>query len=65
MLSTSTAGVPADQQLLMFAGRQLFPDSALLLDHLALDTYSLAHEVHFGALVTFFSSSTPWQGNTL
>eukprot|EP00878_Enallax_costatus_P043598 GHUV01051626.1.p1 GENE.GHUV01051626.1~~GHUV01051626.1.p1 ORF type:complete len:257 (+),score=87.20 GHUV01051626.1:404-1174(+) len=38
-------GVSPDQQLLMFAGRQLFPDSALLLDHLALDSYSLAHEV--------------------
>lgn len=39
------SGVPADQQLLMFAGRQLFPDTALLLEHLALETYSLAHEV--------------------
>jgi hypothetical protein len=38
-------GVPAHQQLLLFAGQVLCPDSALLLDHLGLDKFSLAHEV--------------------
>lgn len=39
------AGVPAANQALLFAGRQLAPDSALLLTDLQLDKYSLAHEV--------------------
>ncbi|WIA22995.1 hypothetical protein OEZ86_009913 [Tetradesmus obliquus] len=38
-------GVPVHQQLLLFAGQVLCPDSALLLDHLGLDKFSLAHEV--------------------
>jgi hypothetical protein len=39
------AGTPVGNQALLFAGRHLGPDSALLLDELQLDSYSLAHEV--------------------
>jgi hypothetical protein len=39
------SGVPVHQQLLLFAGQVLCPDSALLLEHLGLDKFSLAHEV--------------------
>lgn len=39
------AGTPDSNQALLFAGRQLGPDAALLLDELQLDSYSLAHEV--------------------
>jgi hypothetical protein len=37
--------VPASHQVLLFAGRQLAPDSALLLHDLHLDSFSLAQEV--------------------
>lgn len=39
------AGTPVGNQALLFAGRHLGPDSALLLEELQLDSYSLAHEV--------------------
>ncbi|KAF6263369.1 hypothetical protein COO60DRAFT_459029 [Scenedesmus sp. NREL 46B-D3] len=38
-------GVSVHQQLLLFAGQVLCPDSALLLGNLGLDRFSLAHEV--------------------
>lgn len=39
------AGVAVGQQLLLFAGQVLCPDTALLLEDLGLDRFSLAHEV--------------------
>lgn len=42
---TAPSGIPVSNQALLFAGRHLGPDSALLLDELQLDSYSLAHEV--------------------
>lgn len=38
-------GTPVGNQALLFAGRHLGPDSALLLEELQLDSYSLGHEV--------------------
>jgi hypothetical protein len=43
--TSDPAGTPISNQALLFAGRQLGPDTALLLDELQLDSYSLAHEV--------------------
>lgn len=38
------AGIPPGNQALLFAGRTLCPDSALLLDELQLDRFNLAQE---------------------
>lgn len=45
VLPIGIAGTPVVNQALLFAGRHLGPDSALLLDELQLHSYSLAHEV--------------------
>jgi hypothetical protein len=39
------AGTPASNQALLFAGRPLAPDAALLLPELRLDAFSMGHEV--------------------
>eukprot|EP00775_Hariotina_reticulata_P011526 gene11527-11669_t len=51
-----TLCVPPGLQLLLFAGHVLGPDSALALEGLALDTYSLAQEDTPALQLTFYQA---------
>lgn len=53
------AGIPPANQALLFAGQVLGPDSALLLDELHLDSFSLSNEVRLSWCIAAASLITP------
>jgi hypothetical protein len=61
VLPLGIAGTPVVNQALLFAGRHLGPDSALLLDELQLHSYSLAHEVRRKCRIVFITSTVKGQ----